>query len=62
MARRPTGSIQLVKQHSTRPKNTEPGVYFARPPHFPAITSCDFYIWGFIKDHVYVPPLSVGLK
>ena len=21
------------------------------------LTVCDFFLWGFVKDHVYVPPL-----
>jgi hypothetical protein len=23
----------------------------------PDLTSCDFFLWGFVKDSVYVPPL-----
>lgn len=34
---------------------------FAWPPRSPDLTPCDFYLWGFIKDHVYVPPLPADL-
>jgi hypothetical protein len=27
------------------------------PPRFPEITPCDFFFWGYVKDHVIVPPL-----
>ncbi|PSN36412.1 hypothetical protein C0J52_25453 [Blattella germanica] len=27
----------------------------------PDLTPCDFFMWGFIKDHVYVPPLPTPL-
>ncbi|PSN35202.1 hypothetical protein C0J52_22958 [Blattella germanica] len=30
-------------------------------PRFPDITPCDFYLWGYIKDNVYVPPLPTTL-
>jgi hypothetical protein len=28
-----------------------------RPPRSPDLTTCDFFLWGHIKDLVYVPPL-----
>jgi hypothetical protein len=28
------------------------------PPRSPDLTPCDFFLWGYIKDLVYVPPLS----
>ncbi|PNF28849.1 hypothetical protein B7P43_G04437 [Cryptotermes secundus] len=27
------------------------------PPRSPDLTPCDFFLWGFVKDEVYVPPL-----
>ncbi|PNF20161.1 hypothetical protein B7P43_G00613 [Cryptotermes secundus] len=30
---------------------------FAWPPRSPDLTPCDFFLWGYIKDRVYVPPL-----
>jgi hypothetical protein len=27
------------------------------PPRSPDLTSCDFFLWGFVKDSVYIPPL-----
>lgn len=34
---------------------------YAWPPRSPDLTPCDFYLWGFIKDRVYVPPLPADL-
>ncbi|PNF41812.1 hypothetical protein B7P43_G02048 [Cryptotermes secundus] len=30
---------------------------FTWPPRPPDLTPCDFFLWGYIKDRVYVPPL-----
>jgi len=27
------------------------------PPRSPDLTVCDFFLWGYVKDRVYVPPL-----
>jgi hypothetical protein len=27
------------------------------PPRSPDLTPCDFFLWGFVKDRVFVPPL-----
>jgi hypothetical protein len=32
------------------------------PPRSPDLTPCDFFLWGFVKDSVYVPPLPMSLK
>ena len=32
------------------------------PPRSPDLTTCDFFLWGFVKDSVYVPPLPMSLK
>ena len=30
------------------------------PPRSPDATLCDFFLWGYVKDHVYVPlPASI---
>ena len=31
------------------------------PPRSPDLTPCDFFMWGFVKDYVYVPPLPTTL-
>ena len=31
------------------------------PPRSPDLTPCDFFLWGYIKDTVYVPPLPQNL-
>ena len=32
------------------------------PPRSPDLTSCDFFVWGFAKDTVFVPPLLANLQ
>ena len=32
------------------------------PPRSPDLTPCDFILWGFVKDSVYVPPLPMSLS
>ena len=32
------------------------------PPRSTDLTPCDFLLWGFVKDIVYVPPLPMSLK
>ena len=31
------------------------------PPQSPDLTPCDFFLWGYIKDHVFVPPMPCDL-
>jgi hypothetical protein len=31
------------------------------PPKSPDLTTCDFFLWGYIKDKVFVPPLQRSL-
>jgi len=31
------------------------------PPWSPDLTMCDFFLWGFVKDNDYVPPLPKTL-
>ena len=35
---------------------------FSWPPWSPDLTPCDFFLWGFIKDTVYVPSLPQNLE
>ena len=32
------------------------------PPRSPDLTPCDFFLWGFVKDSVYLRPLPTSLK
>jgi len=32
------------------------------PPRSPDLTVCDFFLWSFVKDNVYVPPLPKALQ
>ena len=42
--------------------------YYKRNRHFqrhvvsPDLTPCDFFLWGYIKERVFVPPLPVSLN
>jgi len=31
------------------------------PPRSPNTTPCDFFLWGYVKDQVYVPPLPASI-
>ena len=31
------------------------------PPRSPDITPCDFFLWRYVKERVYVPPLPADL-
>ena len=33
----------------------------AWPPHSPDATPCDFFVWSYVKDQVYVPPLPASI-
>ena len=30
-------------------------------PRSPDVTPCDFFLWGYVKDQVYVPPLPASI-
>ena len=54
----------MVKQYLT----TKIQGYYKRNRHFqryvvsPDLTPCDCFLWGYTKDRVFVPPLSVSLN
>ena len=31
------------------------------PPRSPYAAPCDFFLWGYVKDQVYVPPLPASI-
>jgi len=31
------------------------------PPRSPGATPCDFFLWGYITDQVYVPPVPASI-
>jgi hypothetical protein len=33
----------------------------AWPPRSPDATPCHFFLWGYVKDQVYVPPLPASI-
>ena len=32
------------------------------PPRSPDLTPCDFLLWGFVKDTIFVPPVPASLQ
>jgi hypothetical protein len=44
-----------------------PGLWIGRPapitwpPHSPDLTPLDFFLWGFVKDRVFLSPLPAGV-
>jgi len=38
------------------------GRMIAWPPQLPDLTPCDFSVWGYIIDKVFVPPLPTCLE
>ncbi|GBL91426.1 hypothetical protein AVEN_136925-1 [Araneus ventricosus] len=32
------------------------------PPRSPDLTSCDFFLWGYVKNKVYIPPMPTTLQ
>jgi hypothetical protein len=37
------------------------GVLTTWPPRSPNATPCHFFVWGYVKDQVYVPPLPASI-
>jgi hypothetical protein len=37
------------------------GVLTTWPPRYPDATPCDFFVWGYVKDQVFVPPLPASI-
>ena len=36
--------------------------YLQWPPRSPDLTPCEFFLWGFVKDKIYVPSLPANLS
>ncbi|GFW90210.1 DUF4817 domain-containing protein [Trichonephila clavipes] len=56
------GQISLYPTNGLTAKSFPGKVCIAWPPRSPDLTSCDFYLRGFIKECVYVPPLPAELS
>jgi hypothetical protein len=37
------------------------GVLTTGPPRSPYATPCVFFVWGYVKDQVYAPPLPASI-
>lgn len=35
--------------------------FLSWPPRSPDLTPCDFFVWGYVKDEVFTPPLPTNL-
>ena len=31
------------------------------PPRSPDLTPCDYFLWGYVKDQVFIPPMPLDL-
>ena len=61
----------LIEQHSKFLLHTLQVLYMctlcddqmllAWPPRSPDATPCDFFLWDYVKDQVYVPPLPASI-
>jgi hypothetical protein len=54
-------TVDRLRESFTRnPKKlTRPHLF--RPPRSPNLTSFDFFLWGYVRNKVYVPPLPTDL-
>jgi len=53
-------SREFLNQHLPQRwirRGTGDQMLLAWPPRSPDATPCDFFLWGYVKDQVYVPPL-----
>ena len=56
---------RLVLSHNPRGKNhTEKGrvIMVAISPRSPDLSPCDFFLWGYVKVLVFVPPLPANIE
>ena len=44
------------------PASGEDNVMLKWPPRSPDLTPCDFFLWGYVKILVYVPPLPPNVN
>jgi len=47
---------QYLPQRWIRRGTDDDQILLAWPPCSPDATPCDFFLWGYVKDKVYVPP------
>ena len=51
----------LLNQHLSKRwiglRGAADDVFCSWPPRSPDLTPCDFYLWGYVKDRVYVLPM-----
>ena len=33
----------------------------SEPPRSPYLTPCDLFLWVYVKDHVFIPPMPLDL-
>ena len=49
--------IALTSQQRSGGAGQNDHVFCKWPPRSPDLTFCEFFLWGYVKDRVYVPPL-----
>jgi hypothetical protein len=50
-----------LPQHWIGHTSNEDSALIPWPPRSPDLTPCDFLLWGYVKDKVYMPPLPRDL-
>ena len=49
--------LLTVSQRWISPCGRDDKTLFSWPPRLPDLSPCSFFVWGYVKDCVYVPPL-----
>jgi len=49
-----------IQGYSKRLSNDDQ-MLLAWPPRSPDASPCDLFLWGYVKDQVYVPPLPASI-
>ena len=51
------GSVRIIQGLSKRFEHL-----LLWPPRSPDLTPCDFFLWGYVKDNAYKPPLPQNVR
>jgi len=56
-----TGALYVHPLWFYKHQHDDGQMLFAWPPRSPDATPCDVFLWGYVKDQVYVPPLPATI-
>ena len=54
-------SLNVIKNTKYRVVRNDCRCFNKLPPRSPEADPCDFFLWGYVKDQVYVPPLPASI-